>query len=96
MRFGDCGAAVRGVNGRVSISSDEMINPALHHRVAQESHCEWRPSGAGGGRLGVVIPELQSEYGTKRTGQLWRTGGHRVAFTNADMVDFKTEAQCER
>lgn len=96
MRFGDCGAAVREVNGRVSVSFDEMVNPALHHRVAQESHCEWRPSVAEGGRLGVVIPELQSEYGTKRTGQLGRTGGHRVAFTNADMLDFKAGAQGER
>lgn len=48
------------VNGRVSVSSDEMINPAPHHHVPQESHSEWRPSEAEGDELGVAIPELQN------------------------------------
>lgn len=66
MRFAPFDAAVRlwcgstWVNGRVSISCDEMINPAPHHRVPQESPSEWRLSGVEGGGQGVEISQLQS------------------------------------
>lgn len=61
------------VNGRVSISSDEMINPAPRRRIPQESNSEWRPSGAEGGKVGVELSELQSKYVTRRNRQLWHT-----------------------
>lgn len=95
MRFPPSDAAVRlwcgctWVNGQVSVSSDEMINPVPHHHVPQESHSEWRPGWSGRRRTGSSNPraaELICHREDWATVAYW---GPSCCLYECRLVDFK-------